>query len=85
MINMELNFFRKRKRGKLIRKVIANTVETGFGPPPEFFTPSEFINLQKAVKMADEYSELFATVEYPEVLQPARKEYEDAESEIFIE
>ena len=74
---MELNFFRKRKRAKLINKVIANTVETGFGPPPEFFTPSEFINLQKAVKLADDYSELFATVEYPEALQPARKEYEE--------
>ena len=83
---MELNFLRKRKRAKLINKVIANTVETGFGTPPEFFTPSEFINLQKAVKLADDYSELFATVEYPEALQSTQpKEYEDAEREIFIE
>jgi len=67
---MKFSFFtRKKKRAKLIKSIIADVVRTGIGPPPEFFTLAEFKELQTRVDLADEYYELFATVEYPEILQ----------------
>ena len=67
---MNLSFFtRKKKRAKFIESIIADVVRTGIGPPPDFFTPSEFKELQTRVERADEYETLFTTVEYPEILQ----------------
>ena len=75
-------FTRKRKRARLIKEIIDNAVRTGIGPPPEFFTASELEELQKAVRRADEYDSLFATIEYPERLQE-RREIQHQEGDDF--
>ena len=79
-------FTRKRKREKLIKKIIKSVVETGISPPPEFFTASEFKELQEAVRRADEYDSLFMTIEYPENLQRGREmQYQEGDGFYEIE
>jgi len=68
---MLFDSIKERKRKKIIDEVIAGAIKTGYGPPPVFFTPSEFQKFQEAIKTANEYNELFATIKYPKTLRPS--------------
>ena len=81
---MIFGLFGKRKREKLIKNIIEEVIRTGFGPPPEFFTPSELEELNTSVRMAEEYESLFTTIEYPEELQVGR-EIEYSENDYYVE